>query len=56
VVERVDDTPVYLLKKLEVRDAVEGPAMTIDDTQSVVIVPGVDEQAFITLKYRLAYS
>ncbi|KAF9264980.1 5-oxoprolinase [Marasmius fiardii PR-910] len=37
---RVDDTPVYLLDKLEVGDEVEGPAVVIDDTQTIVIVSG----------------
>ena len=39
-VGRVDDTPVYLLDKLDVGDEVTGPAMIIDDTQTIVIVPG----------------
>lgn len=37
---RVNDTPVFLLDKLEVGDAVEGPAMIIDNTQTIVVVPG----------------
>ena len=36
---RVDDTPVYLLDKLKTGDEVKGPAMIIDDTQTIVIVP-----------------
>lgn len=41
-VGRVDDTPVYLLDKLEVGDSVKGPAMIIDDTQTIVLIPGAD--------------
>ncbi|KAF9036133.1 hypothetical protein BDZ89DRAFT_1157685 [Hymenopellis radicata] len=37
---RVNDTPVYLLDQLRVGDEVKGPAMIIDDTQTIVIVPG----------------
>ncbi|KAF6743162.1 5-oxoprolinase [Ephemerocybe angulata] len=39
-VGRVEDTPVYLLRNLEVGDLVEGPAMVIDETQTIVIIPG----------------
>jgi len=39
-VGRVEDTPVYLLGKLDVGDLVEGPAMVIDETQTIVIIPG----------------
>ncbi|KAJ3510809.1 hypothetical protein NMY22_g15860 [Coprinellus aureogranulatus] len=39
-VGRVDDTPVYLLGKLDVGDLVEGPAMVIDETQTIVVIPG----------------
>jgi 5-oxoprolinase (ATP-hydrolysing) len=39
-VGRVDDTPVFLLDGLRVGDAVEGPAMIIDETQTIVVVPG----------------
>lgn len=39
-VGRVDDTPVFLLDQLEVGDEIEGPAMIIDDTQTIVLVPG----------------
>ena len=38
-VGRVDETPVYELPSLEVGDVVKGPAMIIDDTQTIVIVP-----------------
>jgi len=41
-VGRVDDTPVYLLDKLDVGDSVKGPAMIIDDTQTIVLIPGAD--------------
>ncbi|KAJ8517891.1 hypothetical protein ONZ45_g4997 [Pleurotus djamor] len=33
---RVDDTPVFVLDHLQVGDSVEGPAMIIDDTQTIV--------------------
>ncbi|KAI5124930.1 hypothetical protein M0805_007357 [Coniferiporia weirii] len=39
-VGRIDDTPVYLLDHMEVGDAVGGPAMIIDDTQTIVLIPG----------------
>ena len=37
---RVEDTPVFELGKLAVGDAVDGPAVVIDDTQTIVVVPG----------------
>jgi 5-oxoprolinase (ATP-hydrolysing) len=37
---RIDDTPVFELGKLAVGDAVNGPAVVIDDTQTIVVVPG----------------
>ncbi len=37
---RVNDTPVFLLDRLGVGDVVEGPAMIIDNTQTIVVVPG----------------
>ncbi|KAK7020759.1 hypothetical protein VNI00_017578, partial [Paramarasmius palmivorus] len=37
---RVDDTPVYLLDKLDIGEQVHGPAIVIDDTQTIVVVPG----------------
>ncbi|KAJ7598887.1 Hydantoinase/oxoprolinase-domain-containing protein [Mycena floridula] len=37
---RVDDTPVFLLERLAIGDQVEGPAMIIDETQTIVLVPG----------------
>lgn len=39
-VGRVDDTPVFELGSLAVGEAVDGPAVVIDDTQTIVIVPG----------------
>ncbi|KAG6897983.1 hypothetical protein C0992_007937 [Termitomyces sp. T32_za158] len=39
-VGRVDDTPVFLLDNLSVGDTLEGPAMIIDQTQTIVLVPG----------------
>lgn len=54
-VGRVDDTPVYLLDRLEVGDTVKGPAMIIDDTQTIVLIPGADavlcrKHLYITLQ------
>lgn len=46
---RVDDTPIYLLDKLDVGDVVEGPGMIIDDTQTIVIIPG--SKAVLTRKH-----
>jgi len=46
---RVDDTPVFLLDKLDVGDVVEGPAMIIDNTQTIVVVPGA--RAVLTRKH-----
>jgi 5-oxoprolinase (ATP-hydrolysing) len=37
---RVEDTPVFLLDRLEKGDEVEGPAMIIDNTQTIVLIPG----------------
>lgn len=48
-VGRVKDTPVYLLPALEVGDAVEGPAMIIDDTQTIVLIP--EAKALLTSKH-----
>ncbi|KAH9173815.1 5-oxoprolinase [Lactarius sanguifluus] len=39
-VGRVDDTPVFELGSLAVGDTVDGPAVVIDDTQTIVVVPG----------------
>jgi len=41
----VNDTPVYLLDKLDVGDKVEGPAMIVDGTQTIVVVPGAEAVA-----------
>lgn len=46
---RVDDTPVFLLNDLEEGDVLEGPAMIIDNTQTIVIVPGA--KAVLTSKH-----
>lgn len=37
---RVEETPVWPLADLDVGETLEGPAMIIDDTQTIVIVPG----------------
>lgn len=55
VVGRVDDTPVFLLDKLETGDTLEGPAMIIDDTQTIVLIPGAravlaSKHLYITLE------
>ena len=39
-VGRVDNTPVYQLPTLDVGSVVEGPAMILDDTQTIVVIPG----------------
>ncbi|RPD56857.1 5-oxoprolinase [Lentinus tigrinus ALCF2SS1-7] len=54
-VGRVDDTPVFLLTSLKVGDTVKGPAMIIDNTQTIVIIPGAtavltSKQLYITLE------
>ena len=46
---RVHDTPVFLLGKLDVGEVVEGPAVVIDETQTVVVVPGW--KALLTSKH-----
>lgn len=48
-VGRVQDTPVYLLPSLDVGDVIEGPAMIIDDTQTIVLIPGA--KAVLTSKH-----
>ncbi|KAG5635606.1 hypothetical protein H0H81_010644, partial [Sphagnurus paluster] len=48
-VGRVNDTPVFLLDDLEVGDTLQGPAMIIDQTQTIVLVPGA--QAVLTSKH-----
>ncbi|TFK83245.1 5-oxoprolinase [Polyporus arcularius HHB13444] len=52
---RVDDTPVFLLTSLKVGDTVKGPAMIIDNTQTIVIIPDAtavltSKQLYITLR------
>lgn len=46
---RVDQTPVFELPSLEVGDVVEGPAMIIDDTQTIVLVP--KSEAIVTSRH-----
>ena len=36
----MDSTPVFLLDERQIGDEVKGPAMIIDDTQTIVVVPG----------------
>jgi 5-oxoprolinase (ATP-hydrolysing) len=36
---RVSDTPVYLLDHLEVGDAIDGPGVVIDATQTILLIP-----------------
>ncbi|KAI0791315.1 5-oxoprolinase [Abortiporus biennis] len=54
-VGRVDKTPVYLLPSLAVGDELRGPAMIIDDTQTIVLIPKAkavltSKHLFITLE------
>ncbi|KAF8509875.1 Hydantoinase/oxoprolinase-domain-containing protein [Hysterangium stoloniferum] len=39
---RVPDTPVYRLDRLDVGDVLIGPAMVVDGTQTIVIVPDAE--------------
>ena len=53
-VGRVEDTPVFLLTSLKLGDTIEGPAMIIDNTQTIVLIPGAtavltSKQLYITL-------
>ncbi|KAI0086806.1 5-oxoprolinase [Irpex rosettiformis] len=48
-VGRVNDTPVFLLPSLETGDKLEGPAMIIDNTQTIVLIPGAT--ALLTSKH-----
>ncbi|KAF7981523.1 hypothetical protein HWV62_33097 [Athelia sp. TMB] len=55
---RVPKTPVFHLEKLDVGDEVRGPAMIIDDTQTIVIVPEAiavvtSKHLYITLESRV---
>ena len=45
----MSDTPVYELPRLEEGDVVEGPAMIIDNTQTIVVIPGA--RAVLTRKH-----
>lgn len=52
---RVKDTPVFLLPALETGDRLEGPAMIIDDTQTIVLILGAtatltSKHLYITLE------
>ncbi|KAF9523333.1 Hydantoinase/oxoprolinase-domain-containing protein [Crepidotus variabilis] len=54
-VGRVNDTPVFLLDRLDIGDTIEGPSMIIDNTQTIVVVPGAkvvccSKHLYITLK------
>ncbi|KAH9927645.1 5-oxoprolinase [Fomitopsis serialis] len=54
-VGRVKDTPVYLLPSLDTGDVIEGPAMIIDNTQTIVLIPGAkavlaSKHLYITLE------
>lgn len=46
---RKEDTPVYELDKLDVGEEVRGPAVVIDDTQTIVVVPGA--RAVVTRRH-----
>jgi 5-oxoprolinase (ATP-hydrolysing) len=46
---RVDNTPVYQLGNLEIGDVIHGPAMVIDDTQTIVVVP--KSEAVVTSRH-----
>jgi 5-oxoprolinase (ATP-hydrolysing) len=48
-VGRVTNTPVFLLDKLNVGNVIEGPAMIIDATQTIVLIPGA--KATVTSKH-----
>ena len=39
-VGRMENIPVYLLRNLSIGDLVVRPAIIIDDTQTIVIIPG----------------
>ncbi|THH32682.1 hypothetical protein EUX98_g1507 [Antrodiella citrinella] len=54
-VGRVPDTPVFKLDDLDVGEELEGPAMIIDNTQTIVLIPGAtavltSKHLFITLQ------
>ena len=48
-VGRVKETPVFLLPSLDIGDKLDGPAMIIDDTQTIVLIPGAT--AILTSKH-----
>ena len=43
------DTPLYLLGGLDVGEVIRGPAMIIDNTQTIVLDPG--SEALVTSKH-----
>ena len=54
-VGRVKETPVFLLPSLDIGDKLDGPAMIIDDTQTIVLIPGAtailtSQHLYITLR------
>ncbi|KAJ3558242.1 hypothetical protein NM688_g1038 [Phlebia brevispora] len=54
-VGRVKDTPVFQFKSLHVGDKLEGPAMIIDNTQTIILIPGatailMTKHLYITLE------
>lgn len=48
-VGRMKDTPVFKFESLNVGDKLEGPAMIIDNTQTIVLIPGAT--AILTSKH-----
>ncbi|KAG8964803.1 hypothetical protein FRC03_001336 [Tulasnella sp. 419] len=51
---RLDDTPIFQLPSLEIGDVIKGPAVILDDTQTIVVIPGAEavvtsHHLFITL-------
>lgn len=46
-VGRVDETPVYKLPDLDVGDVLRGPAIILDDTQTIVVVPDADRKSVV---------
>ena len=48
-VGRVEATPIYELPSLQVGDVVKGPAIIIDDTQTIVLIP--DSEALVTSRH-----
>jgi 5-oxoprolinase (ATP-hydrolysing) len=46
---KVDKTPVYVLGELDVGLVVQGPAVVIDDTQTILITPAARAVVCATL-------